>query len=113
VADDFRHQGAPDRSRVSMNDEQEVRYWTEALGCSEDELAAAVVRVGNSTDEVRRELNRHRGYGTFRLTTRLRQKYRHGDQDDRASDREPLASAPALSERRHRRLARRLVAVRR
>jgi len=31
-----------------MNDEQEVRYWTEALGCSKDELAAAVARVGNS-----------------------------------------------------------------
>ncbi|HEX2336686.1 MAG TPA: DUF3606 domain-containing protein [Hyphomicrobiaceae bacterium] len=67
MADDFRHQGAPDRSRVSTNDEQEVGYWTEALGCSEDELAAAVARVGNSTDAVRRELNRHRGYGTFRL----------------------------------------------
>jgi hypothetical protein len=33
-----------------MNDEQEVRYWTEALGCNEDELAAAVARVGNSTE---------------------------------------------------------------
>jgi hypothetical protein len=39
---------APDRSRISMNDAHEVRYWTEALDCNEDELAAAVARVGIS-----------------------------------------------------------------
>jgi Protein of unknown function (DUF3606) len=39
--------GAPDRSRIRMNKAHEVHYWTEALGCSEDELAAAVARVGN------------------------------------------------------------------
>jgi uncharacterized protein DUF3606 len=59
--------GAPDRSRISMNEAHEARYWTEALGCSEDELAAAVARVGNLTDAVRHELSRHWGYGTFRL----------------------------------------------
>jgi hypothetical protein len=32
----------PDRSRISMNEAHQVRYWTEALGCSKDELAAAV-----------------------------------------------------------------------
>jgi len=49
-----------------MNDEHEVRYWTEALGCSKDELAAALARVGNSTDAVRREVYRHWAYGTLR-----------------------------------------------
>jgi hypothetical protein len=34
-----------------------------------------------------------------------------GDEDDHASEREPLASAPALSERSHRGLSRRLVTV--
>jgi len=34
-----------------------------------------------------------------------RQRYRDGDEDDRASKRESLPSAPALSERRYRRLA--------
>jgi Protein of unknown function (DUF3606) len=53
-------------SHISINDNQEVRYWTEALGCSKDELAAAVARVGNSTDAVRREVYRHWAYGTFR-----------------------------------------------
>jgi hypothetical protein len=61
-------------SRISMNDEQEVRYWTEALGCSKDELAAALARVGNSTDAVRREVNRHWAYGTFRKATHARLK---------------------------------------
>ena len=54
-------------SRVTMSDEQEVRYWTEALGCSKDELAAAVARVGNSIDAVRGVLHRHWAYGTFPL----------------------------------------------
>jgi Protein of unknown function (DUF3606) len=56
----------PDRSRISMNEAQEVRYWTEAIGCSEDELAAAFTRVGSSSDAVRREVYRHWAYGTFR-----------------------------------------------
>jgi Protein of unknown function (DUF3606) len=56
---------APDRSRISMNKKHEVRYWTEALGCSEDELAAAVAKVGNSAHAVRREVFRAWAYGRF------------------------------------------------
>jgi Protein of unknown function (DUF3606) len=58
---------APGRSRISMNEAHQVRYWTEALGCSEDELAAAVAKVGNSPDAVRREIFRAWAYGRFRL----------------------------------------------
>jgi hypothetical protein len=35
-----------------------IDYWTTTLGCSQDELAAAAARVGNSADEVRREPGR-------------------------------------------------------
>jgi hypothetical protein len=56
--------GAPDRSRINMNDQHEVRHWTEMLGCSKEELAAAVARVGNSSDAVRREVYRAWAYGT-------------------------------------------------
>jgi uncharacterized protein DUF3606 len=43
MADDFKNRNAPrDRSCISMKQEHEVRYWTERLGCSEDELAAAI-----------------------------------------------------------------------
>jgi Protein of unknown function (DUF3606) len=76
-----------------MNDEQEVRYWTEALGCSKDELAAALARVGNSIDAVRREVYRHWAYGTFRQGD-PRKQYRDGDEEDRASEGESLSSAP-------------------
>ena len=62
------------RSRISMNKKHEVRYWTEALGCSEDELAAAVARVGNSAEAVQREVHRHWAYGTFRKTEVLRRR---------------------------------------
>jgi hypothetical protein len=68
MANDFKNRDAPeDRSCISMNKEDEVRYWTERLGCSEDELAAAVAKVGNSADAVRRELSRTWGYGRFPL----------------------------------------------
>jgi hypothetical protein len=67
MAHNFKNGAAPDRSRVSMDDQHEVRSWTEMLGCSKDELAAAVARVGNSSDAVRREVFRAWAYGTFRL----------------------------------------------
>jgi hypothetical protein len=42
-ADRFREPSrAASFTRVSMNDERNVRYWTQLLGCSEDELAAAI-----------------------------------------------------------------------
>jgi hypothetical protein len=64
-------------TRVSMNDERNVRYWTQLLGCSEDELAAAVARTGNSPDAVRREVYRHWAYGTFGKAP-LKHKRHHG-----------------------------------
>jgi Protein of unknown function (DUF3606) len=63
MADDLRTRGALDRSHVSMD---QVSYWTVTLGCSQDELAAAMARVGNSANAVRRELARAWGYGSFR-----------------------------------------------
>jgi Protein of unknown function (DUF3606) len=67
MSDNFKNGRATDRSRVSMNEEQEIRYRTEYLGCTKGELAAAVARVGSSPDVVRRELYRHWAYGTFRV----------------------------------------------
>jgi Protein of unknown function (DUF3606) len=67
MADDFKNRNAPrDRSCISVKHEHEVRYWTERLGCSEDELAAAIAKVGNSADAVRGEISRAWGYGRFR-----------------------------------------------
>jgi hypothetical protein len=66
MRDNFKNGGVPNRSWVHMDDPQEVRYWTETIGCSKNELAAAVARVGNSPDAVRREVYRHWAYGTVR-----------------------------------------------
>jgi hypothetical protein len=65
MAHDFKNR-PPDHSRINLNKNREVRYWTETLGCSKDELAVAVARVGNSSDAVRREVIRHWAYGTVR-----------------------------------------------
>ena len=51
--------------RTSEHEGAEVRYWTEKLSCSKDELAAAVAKVGESPHAVRREVNRAWAYGAF------------------------------------------------
>src|SRR5262249_51652474 len=61
-------------ARIDMNQAHAVRYWTEALSCSEDELAAAVARGGNSPEAVRREVYRHWAFGTFPKTEVLRRR---------------------------------------
>jgi hypothetical protein len=58
MADDLSNRGAQDRSRISMSEEHEVRYWTQALGVSREELQRAVDKVGNSADAVRKELGK-------------------------------------------------------
>lgn len=58
MADDLNNRGAQDRSRISLTEAHEVRYWTEALGVDFDELKRIVDKVGNSADAVRRELGK-------------------------------------------------------
>jgi uncharacterized protein DUF3606 len=54
--DDKANRGAADRSRINLDQDYEVRYWTEALGVSEAELRRVVKEVGNSADKVRAQL---------------------------------------------------------
>ena len=49
-----RHQ--PDRSKINMNQDYEVRYWTKHLNISKEELQKIVDKVGNSAAAVRKEL---------------------------------------------------------
>jgi hypothetical protein len=58
MPDDLKNRGAQDRARISMNEEHEIRYWTQVLGVSKGYLATLIARVGNSPDAVRRELNK-------------------------------------------------------
>jgi hypothetical protein len=46
----------PDRSKINMSEDFEVRYWTKALGVGRDTLEKAVDKVGNSAATVRKEL---------------------------------------------------------
>ncbi len=58
MADDLNNRGAQDRSRISLTEAHEVRYWTEALGVNLDELKQAVEKVGNNADAVRKHLGK-------------------------------------------------------
>ena len=56
MSDDLKNRGPQDRSRINVNEEWELRYWTKELGVSEQELRKAVQKAGTSVDAVRREL---------------------------------------------------------
>ncbi|NII53656.1 DUF3606 domain-containing protein [Luteibacter sp. SG786] len=60
MADDKSNRGQADRSRINVNEDYEVRYWTKEFGISEDALRDAVKRVGPMVDDVRAELRRKR-----------------------------------------------------
>jgi hypothetical protein len=53
---DLRNQS--DRSRISLEQEHEVRYWTQALGVTREELEEAVKAAGNSSQKVREHLKK-------------------------------------------------------
>jgi hypothetical protein len=57
MAGDRMKRGAQDDSKISIDQEHEIRYWTQELGVSEAALTAAVAKVGNSVAAVRRELH--------------------------------------------------------
>lgn len=47
-----------DPTKINVNESWEVRYWTQALGVSEQQLRAAVKAVGVSTAAVKRHLGK-------------------------------------------------------
>ena len=59
MSDDMKNRGPQDRARISLSEEHEVRYWTQALGVSREQLAAAVQAVGSSAERVRAHLGKH------------------------------------------------------
>jgi len=56
MSDNLTNRVQPDRSKINMHEDHEVKYWTHALGVSRDELQKAVDKVGNSAAAVRKEL---------------------------------------------------------
>lgn len=59
MADNLQDRGPQDRARINVNEDWEVRYWTEALGVSKEELERAVEQVGPSAAAVREHLKLH------------------------------------------------------
>ena len=58
MADDKTKQGPADSSRININEDYEVTYWTEALGVSKEKLEDAVKAVGPSASAVREHLGK-------------------------------------------------------
>ena len=58
MADDLEDRGAQDRSRINVNEDDELRYGTQKWGVSKEQLTAAVQKAGVSVDAIARELGR-------------------------------------------------------
>jgi Protein of unknown function (DUF3606) len=58
MSDDKSKRGAADRSRISLEQDYEVRDWTKSLGVTKAELTTAVKAVGNSAEKVREYLKK-------------------------------------------------------
>ena len=58
MVDDKINRVQPDRSRINMDEDYEVKYWTKHLDVSREELQRAVDKVGNSASAVRKELGK-------------------------------------------------------
>ena len=59
MADDKTKQGPADSSRINLNEDYEVAYWTKVLGVSKEELAQAVNEAGVSAKAVREYLGKN------------------------------------------------------
>jgi hypothetical protein len=56
MSDDKLNRGRPDRSKINMHEDYEVKYWTKHLGVTRDELEKVVQKVGNAARAVEKEL---------------------------------------------------------
>lgn len=58
MSDDKSQTGSPDRDRINLEEDYEVRYWTDTLGVTAEELRNAVAAVGSTAAAVRRHLGK-------------------------------------------------------
>jgi hypothetical protein len=58
MSDDKNMTGGQDRKRINLEQDYEVRDWSDRFGVSEARLREAVGKVGNMADDVERELRR-------------------------------------------------------
>jgi hypothetical protein len=59
MSDNLTDRGPRDRSRIALDEDWELRYWTKEFGCTPDQLRDAVRKAGsNSVDKVREYLKK-------------------------------------------------------
>jgi hypothetical protein len=58
MADDRTKNDARDRDRVNVNEDFELRYWSDKWGVSAEQLKRAVEKVGPMKADVARELGK-------------------------------------------------------
>ncbi len=58
MSDDLKQRAPQDASRISLSEDWELRYWTKALGVSEDRLRQLVKEHGHSAAKVKQALGK-------------------------------------------------------
>ena len=58
MPDDTSDRSRQDQLRININEPHEIRYWTQRLGCTEEELRKAVASAGTMAKDVRSALGR-------------------------------------------------------
>ena len=58
MSDDKSQRGTPDRSRINVHEDYELRYWAEKFAVSKEALKEAVKTAGPMVDNVRRQLGK-------------------------------------------------------
>jgi hypothetical protein len=58
MADDKTKAGKPDRDRINVNEDYELRDWSKKFGVSPDALKAAVQKVGPMAKDVAKSLGK-------------------------------------------------------
>jgi len=58
MSDDLNNRGQQNRIRINVNEEHEVRYWTQELGVTREELERAIKAVGVMVEDVRKHLKK-------------------------------------------------------
>jgi hypothetical protein len=56
MSDDKSKVGSPDRDRINVHEDYEVRYWSEKFGVTAEELEGAVTAVGPTAKAVEAHL---------------------------------------------------------
>lgn len=60
MSDDKAQVGNPDRQRINVHEDYELRDWAKRFGVSKDQLENAVDAVGTGAKDVEQYLSRHK-----------------------------------------------------